>query len=431
MRYIYMHNYRGFSDALVPLSQTNFLVGENSTGKSSFLKLLYLLSRPQFWFFPSFTLEEEQELGGFHDIVSAWAIDKSYFQVGIVATKNNKEKGFDVSFGVHTFTDKDGTPQLSQYTQVIDKKITAIVFERRRTKFRTIQARNGFASEEEAVAYFRHILASERTSTTGFTFFPKDLPPDPPLPVATSVIRNMERGTKPLRQEFQTEIPFALDLTWIAPIRTKPRRFYDALKVAYSPEGDHTPFLLRRSLRARTKSGQFAQKLGHFGKTSGLFETIVTHGFGTNPLAPFEILVKFAGVELNINNVGYGVSQALPLVVEFLAKEKKGTFAVQQPEVHLHPKAQAALGELIYELAKHQKHSFFLETHSDYLIDRFRLAARDDKNPLSAQVIFFRRVGEGNQVHIVSILPNGRYPDDQPNEFRDFFIKEEMKLLDL
>ena len=54
MRYIYMNNFRGFSDTLIPLSQISFLVGENSTGKSSFLKLLYLLASPNFWFSPEF-----------------------------------------------------------------------------------------------------------------------------------------------------------------------------------------------------------------------------------------------------------------------------------------------------------------------------------------------------------------------------------------
>jgi hypothetical protein len=426
-----MHNYRGFSDALIPLSQINFLVGENSTGKSSFMKLLYLLSNPQFWFFPNLSIDEEVELGGFADIVSAWAKDKSYFQVGVVTTTQNKEKEVEIRAGVHTFADRDGTPQLSHHIQIRDKQLTTIVFERKRTKYRTAPISPSFGSDAEALAYFRQVLAIERSANTGFTFFPRDLPPDPPLAVATSVIRNLERGGKPARQELHAEVPFMLDLTWIAPIRTRPRRFYDALSVAYSPQGDHTPLLLRRSLRARSKSSRFAQKLANFGRASGLFETVLTHGFGRNPLAPFEILIKFSNVDLNINNVGYGISQALPLVVEFLAKERKGGFAVQQPEVHLHPKAQAALGELIFELAKEREHSFYLETHSDYLIDRFRLAMHKAKNPPRAQVIFFRRIPEGNRAEVVPVLENGRYADEQPAEFREFFVKEELRLLDL
>ena len=173
------------------------------------------------------------------------------------------------------------------------------------------------------------------------------------------------------------------------------------------------------------------KKLKKFGKTSGLFETISAHSFDKSPQSPFELLIKFSGVELNINNVGYGVSQVLPLIVEFLSKKKDKFFAVQQPEVHLHPRAQAALGDLLYELSKERGHSFIMETHSDYLIDRFRLRIKQDKKPIKAQVIFFERIKKGNNAHILSINSNGQYPMMQPSSFRDFFIKEEINLLEI
>ena len=136
-----MHNFRGFSDTLIPLSQTSFLVGENSTGKSSFLKLLYLLSRPHFWFSPDFTLHEDSDLGGFQDIVSAWAVDKAYFQIGVLATRNatrnNKRSGLDAVFTAHTFVEKDGAPELSRYLHFADKKITTLLFVGKETPYKT------------------------------------------------------------------------------------------------------------------------------------------------------------------------------------------------------------------------------------------------------------------------------------------------------
>jgi hypothetical protein len=435
VRYIYMHNFRGFSDTLVPLSQTSFLVGENSTGKSSFLKLLYLLSRPHFWFSPDFTLHEDSDLGGFQDIVSAWAVDKSYFQIGVLATRNatrnTKRSGLDAVFTAHTFVEKDGAPELSRYLHFADKKITTLIFAGKETRYKTVEAQHNFSSETEILDYFRDIVSSDRGDTSGFSRFPKGIPPRPPLPIAVAILRSMEKGKKITEVEFHGEVPYAADLTWIAPIRTKPQRFYDGLKRSFSPEGDHTPSVLRHSLKTRTKSSRFVQKLTAFGQASGLFETVVAHSFGKSPQAPFELLIKFSGAELNINNVGYGVSQVLPLIVEFLSQEKNKTFAVQQPEIHLHPRAQAALGELIYELAKERSHSFVLETHSDYLIDRFRLAMCADEEPPKAQVVFFHRVEDGNHVNIIPISPEGRYPQDQPKAFRDFFIKEEMALLEI
>lgn len=142
--------------------------------------------------------------------------------------------------------------------------------------------------------------------------------------------------------------------------------------------------------------------------------------------------ISLNGTELRICDVGYGVSQSLPIVVDIFARSASYWYAIQQPEVHLHPKAQAALGDLICQMAEEEKKKFFIETHSDYLIDRFRLrygAAELDN--LECQTLFFERHKTGNRVTPIDILPNGDYSDDQPAAFRDFFIKEQMALLGL
>ena len=428
-----MHNFRGFSDTLIPLFQTSFLVGENSTGKSSFLKLLYLFSRPQFWFSPDFMPYENYDLfGGFHDIVSAWSANKTYFQVGMLRTHNAHENAPGLFFGICTFIEKDGAPAPFRYLQFSGTNMTTLIFTEQEIRYKNVEVQLDFSSEQEILGYFRDMASYDREDTSGLSQFPKDIPTTLPLPLIISMVRAIEKGNEIKMNQYQFELPFmdTLSLIFIAPIRTKTSRFYDALPRSFSPEGDHTPYVLRQSLETHTKSSQFVQKLKAFGLASGLFETVVTHSFG-GPQAPFELLVKFAGVELNINNVGYGVSQVLPLIVEFLSQEKNMAFAVQEPEIHLHPRAQAALGEFIYELAKERGHSFILETHSDYLIDRFRLAMHNDEAPSTAQVLFFHHVEDGNHVDIIPISPEGRYPTDQPKAFREFFIKEEMTLLEI
>lgn len=433
MQYIYMNNYRGFNKTLLPICKNTFLVGENSTGKSSFLKLLYVISRPLFWFTPDSILQSEGELGGFNDIVSAWSTDQTYFQVGMLLyNAKTKKKPMDYYFAVHTFSNKEGIPSLSRYIQFKDGKITKIVLNKNRTKYKVVDKKtNKINTENDATKFLLKVLDEDKSDTRGFKMIPpKTLPLNAPFLVTVSVIQRLASKEKNTESDF-LEVPFALDLVWIAPIRTKPQRYYDGLKQGFSPEGDHAPFVLRRSLRLRAHSVEFVKKLKKFGKTSGLFETISTHSFDKSPQTPFELLVKFAGAELNINNVGYGVSQVLPLIVEFLSNEKNGFFAVQQPEVHLHPRAQAALGDLLYELSKERNHSFIMETHSEYLIDRFRLRMNQDKKTLDAQVIFFERVKDGNCAHILSINPNGQYPMTQPPSFRDFFVNEEIDLLEI
>ena len=70
MTTIYMHNFRGFNDTALSLANVNFLVGENSAGKSSVLALINLISSADFWFSQNFN-SPDYEFGAFRDIVSA------------------------------------------------------------------------------------------------------------------------------------------------------------------------------------------------------------------------------------------------------------------------------------------------------------------------------------------------------------------------
>ena len=94
--------------------------------------------------------------------------------------------------------------------------------------------------------------------------------------------------------------------------------------------------------------------LEKFGHKSGLFDDDVREGdlAGTSS-SPSSWryasgVRRRKGARRNLIDVGYGVSQILPLLVELLepARIRATMFLLQQPEVHLHPSAQAELGSL-------------------------------------------------------------------------------------
>ena len=128
------------------------------------------------------------------------------------------------------------------------------------------------------------------------------------------------------------------------------------------------------------------QHLDRFGKYSGLFQGIEVKNLGSSKGAPFQLAVKVRGPTVNIADVGYGVSQILPILVNVLdfavirdrsrGRPMPAYFLLQQPEVHIHPRAQAELSSLFAQLASHGNQSFIVETHSDYMIDRARIEIR-------------------------------------------------------
>ena len=122
----------------------------------------------------------------------------------------------------------------------------------------------------------------------------------------------------------------------------------------------------------------------------------------------------------------------MPLITEIISRPKGTWYAIQQPEIHLHPKAQAALGDLIFYAAEKDNKKFIIETHSDYIIDRYRFNYRKKLNiKTQSQIVFFQKLASKNTLSHIAINQNGSYSQKQPKAFRDFFIKEQLSLLNL
>ena len=217
-----------------------------------------------------------------------------------------------------------------------------------------------------------------------------------------------------------------------APIRSSPKRTYDPSRPTTDPEGANVPTYLARL--SRHESGDWKNlkhRLEQFGQTSGLFDEIEVETFGAkDDAAPFRIMIrKFGkrrkGLHRNLIDVGYGVSQALPLITELLRPDAPSLFLLQQPEVHLHPSAQAALGSLFCSVANPDR-QIVVETHSDNLIDRVRMDVRDnatDLKPEDVSILYFERGDTDVTIHSISIDQGGNVLDAPPG-YRQFFSDE-------
>lgn len=214
-----------------------------------------------------------------------------------------------------------------------------------------------------------------------------------------------------------------------APIRTSPQRTYDPVKDLPKPEGSHIPMLLSRIVSSESEWQPLHNFLREFGRQSGLFRDIEVKRKGSKPSDPFQIMVKVAGTSFNLVDVGYGVSQVLPIIVDASQGRRGSTYLLQQPEVHLHPKAQAALGTFLGVLAKQDQKRFVIETHSDYLVDRVRMDVRDGRlTPGDVAILYFERDNGGVQIHSLDLDAYGNIINAPPG-YRGFFLEETERLL--
>jgi predicted ATPase len=266
-----------------------------------------------------------------------------------------------------------------------------------------------------------------------------DLPREVPLAFATRMIPlDVKSGRPPSARHWALgplnlhplERPYA-----IAPVRSRPRRTYDPIRDIPNPEGEHVPALLSR-LQAQAGKQWEALKnsLQTFGNESGLFSQISIRSYGKEQQGePFQINVAIPGQTgtRNLLDVGYGVGQVLPILVESALVPKGRMLLLQQPEVHLHPQAQAALGSYLARSAGDGAVRYVVETHSDYIVDRVAMAVRDPKHPLKAKdvsLLFFEAEESGVRVHTLGFSETGDVIDP-PLGYRRFFLSEQARYL--
>ena len=232
--------------------------------------------------------------------------------------------------------------------------------------------------------------------------------------------------------DFYTDIKLYPKYSWIGPVRAKPRRIYESYNVKQNPEGEHIPAKLNSILANLTKkkSASIVNLINSFGKEANLFDSLDIKKYGKNKASPFEVIVSYGDISNKLTNVGYGVSQSLPLIVEILSNDDC-CVSIQQPEVHLHPRAQAALGSFICLTAVSLNNNYIIETHSDFLINRFRqmLSEQEDRK-CNAQILFFKRNQCKNDVFVIDINDDGT-TSEVPHACKEFFIDEELRNLEL
>ena len=127
-------------------------------------------------------------------------------------------------------------------------------------------------------------------------------------------------------------------------------------------------------------------------------------------------------------NLGFGISYALPIVVQGLVAERERYFIVENPEAHLHPAAQTKMGEFLAMLAE-KGLRVIVETHSDHLLDGVQLYAASHPEMREDIAIYNFGLDEEKEINVSPIeydedFDYTRWPDgfmDQTNKnFKKF-----------
>ena len=332
-----------------------FLVGENSTGKTTVLgcfETLYALLEPSTMVGAdslNFNTEPYQ-MGAFTDIVRRSNPRKKRFRLGFVFQSDigsmeyvleciERERGSEPAILEERFVFENGEIIFGTADPLVRLKYRPFFSEQGQHYPRKNECRSEVYRRADATI----LLGRRKTSLQKARslavldkriqdeFFPKSSP-------ARVQLQKFLENSRPVWDR----VAFPVTIQSFAPIRSKPQRTYDPLKETVSPEGNEMPMLLVNMSKTDDRLWrELKRHLIEFGKASGLFADIDVRRLGKSVGDPFQLQIKVKGPKVNLIDVGYGVNQLLPILIRVLNEYQRATFLMQQPEVHLHPRGQA------------------------------------------------------------------------------------------
>lgn len=155
-----------------------------------------------------------------------------------------------------------------------------------------------------------------------------------------------------------------------------------------------------RNLRSKSRNMPFQEMVAYWLRKIGLIESFsvqeIKEGSNrwwarlkTRPEAP----------EVLLTDVGFGVSQVLPVITLLYYVPEGATVILEQPEIHLHPLAQAGLADLILTAAKRRRLQVIVESHSEHLLLRLqRRIAEDEATADEVRLYFCDVSGSGSHL---------------------------------
>lgn len=177
----------------------------------------------------------------------------------------------------------------------------------------------------------------------------------------------------------------------------------------------------------KMKSRPFPQVLAKWLKTFGLLDDISAKALA-KASKQYEIVVEASssGVRTNLPDVGFGVSQVLPVVVESFYADRDSTIVIEQPELHLHPRVQAYLANLFTEAIQSREEGedrrvqFLIESHSEHFVYRLqRLIAEGSLAPKDVALYFCGSGANGSTIEPLEVDEDGDIINWPPNFFGD------------
>lgn len=400
-----IENFKGIAEKQeFEIRPITIFCGPNSSGKSSCIHALAALAQTVKLTASQLPIILDDEyaqvhLGRFLDVVHSKSIKDSFtIGVGILkgrpifrfnddAKKNSTEVDAEI-----TYKAKKSAQEI--YIQSSKYKVNGVTYEYTKVK-------EEYSVKKEKLKLPFMAIASEK-----FAFRPKDLYQSKNQP-NQEVMEAFFAGES-VNANLNTELNRVLYLGPFrqGPLRRYPTRGSQPTEVGASGESA-IPMLANEISKSSTKHPNLS-KISTWIKDMGLGKKVDIDQVANTDLFDVSLTLE-DGAKLSVPDLGYGISQVLPVLVQCSFAPKGATLLFEQPELHLHEGAARKLGAVFAEVSKEKGIHILAETHSPHLFYEIISQVRTG-NLAATDVVFYdvvRRDGKSvfNKIYVEEVEP--------------------------
>jgi hypothetical protein len=217
-----------------------------------------------------------------------------------------------------------------------------------------------------------------------------------------------------------------LRIVYLGPLREYPERHYIFTGARTSQVGKSGKLLPDVLFTNRGLVGELNDELKAFGIPYDLrVSSVVDDDPTLEDVFAMRLIDRSRGVHVSIRDVGFGISQALPVIAQSMLS-RRSLICIEQPEIHLHPRLQAELAELFVRcLPEPRANAFLIETHSEHMMLRLQRLIRERRlDPKDVSVVYVDSAGESTRAVQLRLDTDGEFIDQWPDGFFEEGFRE-------
>ena len=369
-------NFKSWEDTgKLQLAPLTGLFGANSSGKTSILQVLLLLK--QTVEHPSPDWNEPLYFGDDGSLVNLGNFDA-------VIHKHKQDLSLDISVSWKSSTVAD----INKYIKFHNLKFPSHI--------EMLPPSQGYRAPSEELSFSTNIARSAMNNFYYETDLYKLDVQQPDL-FRCYGLRGGQTQTVEISSRFEEAFENLFSrILYLGPLREYPRR-------RYPWEGDHpkgigqygektTSALLSGRVRRLPVDEQIPKWLQRLELIDSYDVQPVSDTGGD-----YELLIKQhkGGPEVPLTDVGFGVSQVLPVLILCYYAPEDSILILEQPEAHLHPKVQSELADVLIDVVKNRNVQIILESHSAHLLHRLQRRIAEEQISADDTAFYFCQINDG------------------------------------